>query len=205
MILSTRPAESISERLLALTADSRVERITVADMVATLGDRGFGLLLLLLTLPNAVPVPAPGLSAVLALPAALLALQMALGLPQPRLPRRLHRWSFSRTRVAAVLASARPSLERLEKWVKPRRPVAGDRVVGVICALLALVLALPIPFGNAPVAWAMILIALGVIERDGLATLAGVVTGAAAVAWNVLLVFAGHEAFTLVTALTDAR
>ena len=204
MTVFPRPPERISERLLALTADSRVERITVADMVGALGDRGFGLLLLLLTLPNAVPVPGPGLSAILALPAAALAAQMAFGLAQPWLPQRLHRWSFSRLRVAAVLAYARPSLERLESWVRPRRPVAGDRLVGVICMLLALVLALPITLGNAPVAWALIVIAVGVIERDGLATVLGMIAGGLAVAWNILLVVAGHEAFTLIAAWTDA-
>lgn len=201
---STAPAERVSERLAALVADSRIERISVADIVAALGDRGFGLLMLLLTLPNAVPVPGPGLSAILALPAALLAAQMALGLKRPRLPTRLHRASFPRRRVAAVLAYARPGLERLERLLRPRRPLAGDRLVGVVCLLLALVLALPIPFGNLPVAWALIVVALGVIERDGLAMLAGMVAGGAAVAWNVLLVIAGREAIAVVSALTDA-
>jgi hypothetical protein len=187
-------AERVSQRLTALAADAAVERISVGDMVEALGDRGFGLLLLLLTLPNAVPVPGPGLSAVLALPAALLAAQMAVGLSRPRLPRRLRCWSFSRARVAGVLAYARPMLER---------PMAGDRLTGAICLVLALVLALPIPLGNAPVAWALILVALGAVERDGVATAVGMAAGAAAVAWNVLLVFAGHEAFTLVAGLTD--
>jgi hypothetical protein len=196
-------AERVSQRLTALAADAAVERISVGDMVEALGDRGFGLLLLLLTLPNAVPVPGPGLSAVLALPAALLAAQMAVGLSRPRLPRRLRCWSFSRARVAGVLAYARPMLERLEAVMRPRRPMAGDRLTGAICLVLALVLALPIPLGNAPVAWALILVALGAVERDGVATAVGMAAGAAAVAWNVLLVFAGHEAFTLVAGLTD--
>lgn len=203
--MSTSPAgERVSQRLAALVADPLVERISVADLVTALGDRGFGLLLLLLTLPNALPVPGPGLSAILALPAALLAAQMALGLQQPRLPLRLQRWSFSRIRVAAVLGRACPSLERLERFLRPRRPLAGDRLVGLVCLLLALVLALPIPFGNVPVAWAMILVALGVIERDGLATVAGMALGAAAVAWNVLLVVAGREAVAFVATLTQS-
>lgn len=197
-------SERVSERLLAIATTSTSERITVAEISAALGDRGFGLLLLLLTLPNAIPVPGPGLSAILALPAALLAAQMALGLERPRLPQRLARWSFPRQRVAALLVRAQPMLERLERLLRPRRPVAGERLVGAVCLLLALVLALPIPFGNLPVAWALIVIALGVIERDGLATLAGMAAGAAAVAWNVLLVVAGSEALALVAALTEA-
>lgn len=203
MTASAQSPERVSARLQALTVNTLGERISVADVAATLGDRGFGLMLLLLTLPNAIPVPGPGLSAILALPAALLAAQMAVGLQQPRLPQALHRWSFPRSRLAAILAYAQPSLERLERWLRPRRPVAGDRLVGGICVVLALVLALPIPFGNAPVAWALILIALGVIERDGLATLLGMAAGGAAVAWNILLVTAGHEVFTLVVRLTD--
>lgn len=203
--MSLSPAgERVSQRLMALLADPLNERISVADLVAALGDRGFGLLLLLLTLPNAVPVPGPGLSAILALPAALLAAQMVVGLEQPRLPRRLQRWSFPRARVAAVLGHAVPSLERLERFLRPRRPVAGDRLVGVVCLLLALVLALPIPFGNVPVAWALILVALAVIERDGLAMVVGMAAGAAAIAWNVLLVIAGREAVAFFATLTQS-
>jgi hypothetical protein len=60
---------------------------------------------------------------------------------------------------------------------------------------------LPIPFGNTPVALSMIVIALGLLEGDGVALLAGVGAGLAAAAWNVVLVVAGAELFLAATHL----
>lgn len=179
-----------SQRLRAL-AEAAPPRIAVADLLAALGERGFGLLLLIFALPNAIPVPAPpGTSAVLAVPLALVAAQMALGLERPRLPGWLRRLSLSR----ALLHKAPPYLARLERHLRPRRPAfASERLLGLACLALALVLMLPVPLGNAPVAWAVLLIALALLERDGLFAIGGLAAGAAAVAWNALLIFAGGQ------------
>jgi hypothetical protein len=64
---------------------------------------------------------------------------------------------------------------------------------------LSVVLALPIPFGNTPVALSIIIIALGLLEGDGVALLVGVCAGIAAAAWNVGLVVAGAELFLAAT------
>jgi hypothetical protein len=53
----------------------------------------------------------------------------------------------------------------------------AERGLGAFCLLLAAILALPIPFGNMLPALAITLIALGVLERDGLWVLIGTVTG----------------------------
>ena len=53
------------------------------------------------------------------------------------------------------------------------------------------ILALPIIFGNLLPAWAIILLALGLIEEDGVAVLIGSVVGILAVAWNLFLVLGG--------------
>lgn len=173
------------------------ERLPVSDILAALGDRGFGLLLLVFTLPNAIPLPAPpGLSAILALPLMLVAAQMMLGLKRPRLPGRLQRMTFSRT----LLQRAHPYLVRLERRLRPRHAaMASERMLGIPCLILAVVLALPIPMGNVPVAWAVLLIAMGVLERDGLFATTGLVAGVAAVAWNGVLIFAGTQAISHVT------
>ncbi len=190
-----------SECLLPLACGNR-ERLAVSDILSALGDRGFGLLLLVFTLPNAIPLPAPpGLSAILALPLILVATQMMLGLERPRLPGLLQRLTFSRT----LLQRAHPHLVRLERRLRPRHAVmASERMLGIPCLVLAIVLAMPIPMGNVPVAWAVLLIAMGVLERDGLFAMAGLVAGAAAVAWNGVLIFAGSQAIAHVTRLVSA-
>jgi hypothetical protein len=190
-----------SHRLMML-ADHPADRVSLGDALAVLGERGFGLLLLVLTLPNAVPVPAPpGVSLVLAMPLILVAAQMVLGLEQPRLPRRLQRLSIPRARLAALLQRALPHLGRIERHLRPRHPRLTDRraerLLGVACLGLALVLCLPIPMGNAPVAWALVVVALGLLERDGLFALIGLAAGVVAVAWNLALVLVGGSAIAM--------
>ncbi len=188
----------MSHRLMTLTR-KRADRISLAEVMAVLGERGFGLLLLVFTLPNAVPVPAPpGVSAILAIPLIFVAAQMVLGLDRPRLPARLRRMSVSQERLSQMLNRAGPLLERIENRLRPRHAALtgarAERILGLICLLLALVMSLPIPMGNAPVAWALVVIALGLIERDGVFTVLGLVAGLMALAWNLLLVLAGGKA-----------
>jgi hypothetical protein len=48
-----------------------------------------------------------------------------------------------------------------------------ERIVGAACLLLAVILFLPIPFGNIPPAFAIAAFSLGILERDGVATIIG--------------------------------
>jgi hypothetical protein len=52
--------------------------------------------------------------------------------------------------------------------------------VGIITAGLALMLPLPIPFSNNIPAWAVVLLAIGMMEKDGLCVLLGHLTAIAA-------------------------
>jgi hypothetical protein len=60
----------------------------------------------------------------------------------------------------------------LERFFKPRWPFFThplvERLIGVLLLLLALIVALPIPFGNMIPAIIIVMICLGMIEQDGL-------------------------------------
>ncbi len=60
----------------------------------------------------------------------------------------------------------------------------AERVLGAVCALLAFLLILPIPLGNLLPALSILLIALGLIESDGLCAMAGTLLGA--ISWLLL-------------------
>ena len=66
--------------------------------------------------------------------------------------------------------------------------------------VLAVVIALPIPFGNTAPAVALLVFALGFIARDGAAIAAGLVLAAVAMAWTAFLVFAGASVVGWATA-----
>jgi hypothetical protein len=166
--------------LLALTRGSGPRHITLDELVAGLGGGGPAALVLLFALPNVIPMP-PGTSAVLGAPLLLLTVQMARGKPL-RLPAALGRRSFARNDLVPLLRHAarlagRGGTGHLSFFVSP----LGVRLTGVVCSLLALIVLLPIPFGNMPTALAISVCAAGILRQDGRWVLAGWLAGVVAV------------------------
>jgi hypothetical protein len=123
----------------------------------------------------------PGVAALASIPLILLALQLTLGLSRPWLPRLLANRSMARTDFARMVGQALPRVKRFERILRPRyllftAPVF-ERLIGLTCLLLALLLPLPIPFTNIPVALPIAIMALAVLERDGVYALVGLVSG----------------------------
>mgnify|MGYP005837409285 CR=1 FL=1 len=190
---AARDTAMLLERLARSWADTPV--VTVGAILSGLGSGGFALAILLFALPNGIPgPPLPGMSTILGLPIALLAAQLAFGERRPWLPGALARRGVPGSALALVLAKAAPLFRSLGRIIRPRLAWltgrAARRVAGTLAVLLALVLALPIPFGNLPPAWALILLALAMLQRDGLVMLAGLGLGLAALAWNAAVVWA---------------
>jgi hypothetical protein len=150
--------------------------ISLGDVLDAFGDRAFGALMLVFAAPNMLPLP-PGLSAVLGAPLLFVTAQLMLGRPALWMPRFIRRQSISRDFFVRLTKKLSPVLQRAERGLRPRLSVllhpVNERIIGAVCLLLAIILLLPIPFGNIPPAWAIAAFALGILERDGLATLVG--------------------------------
>lgn len=153
------------------------ESITIRDLYAQLGDRGFGLMILLFALPNCIPLPIPGISTLTCLPLIFIAAQLCLGRERLWLPA----WVSDRR---IPMATFKPFIQknlvwlvRLEKWVKPRLDVLTtrrfERITGGLILVLALMIGLPIPLGNLPLGIAMTTLALAITERDGYLMISG--------------------------------
>jgi hypothetical protein len=149
------------------------EAVAISDLVHLLGPRSIGALLLVFALPIALPVPMPGISFVFGIPLLLLSAQLALNFQHIWLPKFISEKSIPADRFRKIIGYAIPILRRMEKLVRPRFTyLARDWVkipVGIICILLSLVVALPIPFGNVLPCLAISFFALGLIQQDGLA------------------------------------
>ena len=160
-----------SQLLLTLLEGFKGERVHLADLNSRLGERGFGLLLLLFALPVTLPVSLPGLSTVLALPLVFLSLQMLQGRSAPHLPGWLARRSLRQRDLTAFASYAVPWLKRLERLLRPRWSWLTDHrvepLLGGLCLVLAVILLLPIPLVNMLPALAVCLMALGLMEKDG--------------------------------------
>jgi hypothetical protein len=195
-------ASSATDRVRASEALDRLRmshtpaRISLGELLDALSDHGFGLLILGPALINAIPGPhIPGFSAVFAIGLVILGAQLALGWHSPRIPRRARRWSVTSAGFSRFLDRALPLIRRVEAWLRPRpswlTEAVGERLIGIAVVLLSIVLALPIPFGNVPIAWALVVLALGLMEEDSRALSLGLGFGILAVAWNAALVAGG--------------
>jgi hypothetical protein len=131
-------------------------------------------------------IPVPGISAIVAIPTAIISAQMAMGKKEITLPKWLLKRSVPRKALAGVIRSILPVLERLESGVRPRwkwmTSSLARKFLGAFILLLAGLMALPVPGTNMPLAIAVFVIALGLVERDGVMITAGLLIGLAAIA-----------------------
>lgn len=163
------------------------ERINMGQFVSALGDRAFGLAIFVLALANLLIANVPGISTVLGLPVILLSLQLVLGQKRPWLPSKLSKMTMQRGTLEKMVKRSVAILRKMEIFFRPRMMFLvtdkAERYLGLYCLILGIVLALPILFGNFLPAWALAFISLGLIEKDGLMTLVGLVIGALAIGY----------------------
>jgi hypothetical protein len=195
-------SRQISEVLADLGKNGDGERVKLGDIISALGDRAFSVSMLILALPNAVGLGTiPGLSTVFGLPQLVLALQMTIGMERPWLPRWLLDKSIARKDFDLMITRSMPYLVKIEKVLRPRIPALSsfmaERILGAVFVGLAVVVSLPIPLGNQPPAVGIALISLGLIERDGLFIILGLIASVIAVAIAAGVVLAGTAAIWL--------
>jgi hypothetical protein len=181
-----------SELLIHLVGQGAKDEMTVGELIDGLGGRAFSIILLLLTLPIAVPGP-PGLPLVFGIPLLILTAQLWLGRPAPWLPGFVRRRRFSRGALLMVLRKVRPTLARLEAICRPRLArlsgEVGQRWIGAFFFVCSIVLTnpVPIPFSHLPLAIALMILSLGFVERDGVVMIAGAIGAIAGIAINLSL------------------
>jgi hypothetical protein len=167
---------STSELLLALVRNFPKDRISIQNILDGLGERSFGLVLLLFGLLSAVAV-VPGLATVTALPLLFFSLQMVFGYHSPWLPRFIADRSFAKRDLEATLVRGAPILRWMENVCRPRLLFMtgwlGERLLGILVFVLALVIALPGPGTNFLPGLAIAFMAVAIIQRDGLLLLVG--------------------------------
>ncbi len=188
--------------VLASLGRNEGDRLTVADIVAVLRDRAFALLVVLLGLPNCLPMPPP-IPFVCGLLLALVAAQLAAGRPTPWLPASLLRRSIPQDAVKRAVTRALPILQRLERLSRPRiafleKPLAL-RLIGIVLIVMSLGLLVAAPvIGQIPLGIAVCLVGLGLVERDGVVVVGGLLVGLVGLLLSlgfVYAIFAGVEHF----------
>jgi hypothetical protein len=180
--------QSLSDVIEGFGEDERPV-LTVGQMLEQFDSRAFGAMLLVFGLLNCLPLP-PGSSTILSLPILLLAPQIAWGSDVPWLPRKLVEHPLKRDDLRGLFRRLTPIVRRMELVTRPRLQILfgpiGERLIGVVCTLLALVLVLPIPLGNLAPGATVAVLALALLQRDGLLALLGYLMAAVSVGLLVL-------------------
>ncbi len=169
----------------------------VGDIADRFGQSGFGFVILLLALPALIPIPGP-FGFVFGSCLALVSVQVLAGAERLWLPGRVRTMQVDGGRLKSGISHAADWLRWTERWIRPGRGPGWvihhlRPVVGVPVLVLALIVAIPIPFGNIVPCLALMLLALGLIAEDGMALAAGLGLGLAAVLWTVILFAAGSR------------
>jgi len=188
--------QSVSTVLREVVEASRGENITIREIVEAFGDRAFGFLLILFSLPNCVPAP-PGVAGVVGTPVLIFGIQMMLGHKHPWLPGFIRRRTISLSKFKRLIDVAEPKMRWLESWCKPRLTqlfnVVGDRMIGLFAFLVALSVLIPFPGTNFPPSIALVIVSIAVMEEDGYLLILGYLIGIAGLAYTVTVLGASYH------------
>ncbi len=193
----TNAPRHINEILQEIVTNESIINGRLGDLIDALHERGFGVLVFLFALPMALPLPVPpGINLLFALPLLLLTLQQSYGAKRPWLPKQLRQKNFNSEKMKSMLLKAEPWLDRLSILIRPRlgwmTQGTISKLIGVFGFLFALCICIPIPLTNTVPSFAILLMAMGILMRDGLAVLAGMMIGSL---WIMLLATLGVEGF----------
>ena len=176
--------------------------VTLADLLELVGRDSLLLLCIFLTLIFMVPVSIPGVSTVFGAGILLIGVSRLFN-RNLWLPRRVQRRVVSTEKLRAALERALKWLRRLERISRPHRlrwltvggPVGTFNNLSLI--LGAVLLMAPfglIPFSNTLPALAVLLLALGLMQRDGVCILLGHLANVGTILYFAFLIGGGGVA-----------
>ncbi|MGE7369174.1 exopolysaccharide biosynthesis protein [Neorhizobium sp. NPDC001467] len=173
-------SRSLTESLQTLVDGIRGQSITLRELMDAVGEQGLLLLCAVACLPFLIPVSIPGVSTVFG--AAIILISIAVCLNRlPWLPKRILDRKLDTEKLVPALKRGIGIVGKLDRFVKPRlTQVTGSAIANRVNALAITVggvlLMFPlglIPFSNTLPAVAILMLAVGMIQRDGLVALGG--------------------------------
>jgi len=184
----THPTRT-SDLLIQLADASDADDMSIGEVLEALSDRAFGMILLILALPCAVPfvyiIPQ-----IVSVPMMLIALQIMLGRHTLWMPAGLKARTFPRASFRSLAVRAKKYLGWAEAISAPRLGALTrgrwEQLFGLFMVVFAISVALPFPLTNTTPGIAIVIMSIGFIERDGFFVLVGTALGTF---WIIMLAF----------------
>jgi hypothetical protein len=163
-----------------------------------IGREGLLLFCIFLTLPFMVPVSIPGVSTVFGAVILLIGVSVVLD-RTPWLPERFMRKEFPADKLRTAIEKGAGWVQRLERisrrrWLGLTHGPVMHVINGLMVVLGAGLLMAPfglIPFSNTLPGLAILLLAIGILQRDGVCILLGYVTNALTIVYFAVLILGG--------------
>ena len=180
---------SLLQSIEAMADEASAEGYSLKEIFDRLDERAFGAALFILALPCCIPflyiVPQ-----IVALPMIALAAQMAIGREEPWLPSGLSARRIDKAGLTNTALGGRKWFGWVETFAKPRLTLltgkGPERIIGLFLTLFCASILVPLPMTNSVPAVAVALASFGLIQRDGLLVIGGLIAGTA---WVGMLVF----------------
>jgi hypothetical protein len=174
-----------------LAVISGPEGLTLREIRDRLDERAFGLMIIILAIPCLVP-GLYGVPQLVAIPILLLVVQLLAGRVEPWLPEAVLKRRVSKAWLTRMSDFATKRMAWCEHLSRPRWTIFvqywAERVAAAIMAIATLAILVPLPLTNTVPAVGVTIMAVGLIQRDGLFVVAG---AAVATIWLTALAVVG--------------
>lgn len=184
---------TLSEELEQLLQNNSMGELSIGDLSSAINDKGFGLLLIILSLPSALPIPAPGYSTPFGIAIALIGIQMLGGRRTIWLPKKIKVFKIKSSVASKMIQVGTRFIHTLERFIRPRLHAIysgiGFFLAAILIITMALLMILPIPLTNTFPAIVIFLIGVGLTEKDGLFGIIAYSVGIFAVTLYTLIIF----------------
>ncbi len=182
----------LSEQILNLCDDQKRLKTSLGELQRQLKTQSFGFWIILLALPSALPIPAPGYSTPLGIILCWIGCLLFLGKKHLKLPQKWKQKTF--TLSPKIIKCSIKMLHSLEYFTHVQRCkkllwIFNQKIIGLNIIVLSIIMAMPIPLTNTLPAAIILLFGLGLLENDGLLLLFSQITSIIAISIYGLAAF----------------
>jgi hypothetical protein len=185
-----------TEILETVVKNTSADKISINDLIVAMDAGGFGLIMLIFSLPMIFPLPPP-FPSIFSIPPVIFSVQMMFGYRAPKLPKRFGNMSIKRVMLANLVEKSVHYLKKAEKLLRPRLYFLStgifERIIGFFTFIFSISVLLPLPLSNFIPGLGVLITAFGLVGKDGVMIMIGILIGSAGIAITTAATFFGVE------------
>lgn len=180
------------------------QKTSIEEIINSFNKKERSLLaLFFFTLPAAIPIPyPPGALTIIGLPILFFAFQILISNDKIYLPNKIKKYKISNDKLILISKKITPKIEKIEQYIKPRYNFMNSNIinylVGFISLICAVVVLIPMPLTNAIPAISIVIMTIGLLNKDGLITIIGIVTAILGMSLALLAITAGFSIIKII-------